>query len=52
MDAGDRFIPRPEHHFTFGLWTVGNRGRDPFGLEVRPPLDPITAVRKLAAIGV
>ena len=25
------YEPRPEHHFTFGLWTVGNRGRDPFG---------------------
>ena len=23
--------PRPEHRFTFGLWTVGNPGRDPFG---------------------
>jgi hypothetical protein len=23
------FLPRPEHKFTFGLWTVGNRGRDP-----------------------
>ena len=30
----DPFEPRPEHRFTFGLWTVGNRGRDPFGLEV------------------
>ena len=27
---------RPEDHFTFGLWTVGNRGRDPFGHETRP----------------
>jgi len=25
------YTPRPEHKFTFGLWTVGNRGRDPFG---------------------
>ena len=33
--------PKPEHHFTFGLWTVGNPGRDPFGHEVRPPLDPV-----------
>jgi xylose isomerase len=31
--------PAPEHKFTFGLWTVGNRGRDPFGEFVRPPLD-------------
>ncbi len=43
--------PRPEHHFTFGLWTVGNPGRDPFGHEVRPPLDPVEAVRRLADLG-
>ena len=24
--------PTPEDRFTFGLWTVGNIGRDPFGL--------------------
>src|SRR5580704_13117769 len=27
----DFFTPRPEDHFTFGLWTVGNPGRDPLG---------------------
>jgi xylose isomerase len=37
--------------FTFGLWTVGNRGRDPFGEFVRPALDPVVAVRRLAEIG-
>jgi xylose isomerase len=37
--------------FTFGLWTVGHRGRDPFGEPTRPALDPVTAVRKLAEIG-
>ncbi len=47
----DEFTPKPEHHFTFGLWTVGNRGRDPFGLEVRPPLDPVEAVHRLAELG-
>jgi len=47
----DAFTPRPEHHFTFGLWTVGNQGRDPFGHEVRPPLDPAESVRRLAALG-
>ncbi len=45
------FTPRPEHHFTFGLWTVGNTGRDPFGLEVRPPLDPVRSVHQLADLG-
>ncbi|HET7769678.1 MAG TPA: xylose isomerase [Chloroflexota bacterium] len=45
------YEPRPEHKFTFGLWTVGNRGRDPFGAESRPPLDPVDAVRLLAETG-
>ena len=30
------YTPKPEHKFTFGLWTVGNIGRDPFGEPVRP----------------
>ncbi|MFM7509991.1 MAG: xylose isomerase [Actinomycetota bacterium] len=47
----DQFEPKPEHHFTFGLWTVGNRGRDPFGHETRPALDPVTAVERLAELG-
>ena len=38
--AQDAFTPRPEHRFTFGLWTVGNPGRDPFGDPVRSPLSP------------
>ena len=38
----DEYTPTPEDHFTFGLWTVGNRGRDPFGHETRPALDPST----------
>ena len=45
------YAPRPEHHFTFGLWTVGNVGRDPFGDAVRPALAPTYIVRKLAEIG-
>ena len=47
----DSYTPRPEHHFTFGLWTVGNPGRDPFGDEVRPPLDPVESVHQLAELG-
>jgi xylose isomerase len=43
--------PSPADKFTFGLWTVGNRGRDPFGEFVRSPLDPVRAVHKLAEIG-
>ena len=47
----DAFTPAPEHHFTFGLWTVGNPGRDPFGDPVRPPISPIAIVEKLAGLG-
>ena len=47
----DAYEPRPEHQFTFGLWTVGNPGRDPFGEPVRAPLTPVHIVRKLADLG-
>jgi xylose isomerase len=43
--------PTPDDKFTFGLWTVGNRGRDPFGHETRDPLDPTETVRRLADLG-
>ena len=47
----DPYLPTPEHRFTFGLWTVGNPGRDPFGEVVRPPLDPVETVHRLAGLG-
>jgi xylose isomerase len=43
--------PKPEHKFTFGLWTVGNRGRDPFGDATRPSLSPATIVERLSKLG-
>ncbi len=43
--------PRPEHKFTFGLWTVGHPGRDPFGDVVRPMIAPDEIVRRLADLG-
>ncbi|MBW3629666.1 MAG: xylose isomerase, partial [Gemmatimonadetes bacterium] len=45
------YSPRPEHHFTFGLWTVGNPGRDPFGDPTRSAISAPYIVRKLAEIG-
>src|SRR5215207_115758 len=51
MSSGDPLTPRPEHRFTFGLWTVGNPGRDPFGAPTREPLDPADSVRRLAELG-
>jgi len=47
----DRYQPRPEHKFTFGLWTVGNTGDDPFGEPTRSPLSPPELVRLLADVG-
>ena len=47
----DAYQPKPEHKFTFGLWTVGNTGRDPFGEPVRAPLSPVEIVYMLAETG-
>jgi xylose isomerase len=47
----DQYTPRPEHKFSFGLWTVSNRGRDPFGEAVRPTLSPVDAVAMLGDVG-
>ncbi|MFJ8129897.1 xylose isomerase [Streptomyces hydrogenans] len=47
----ERFSPAPEDRFTFGLWTVGWQGRDPFGDATRPALDPVESVERLAALG-
>src|SRR5687767_4206158 len=47
----DTLTPRPEHRFSFGLWTVGNPGRDPFGGPTREPLDPVESVGRLAELG-
>jgi len=45
VDANRNFL------FSFGLWTVGNRGGDPFGAVVRGSLDPCDSVRRLGALG-
>jgi xylose isomerase len=49
-DTND-YQPRVEHRFSFGLWTVGNRGRDAFGDFVRPPISPTEIVSLLAEVG-
>lgn len=46
-----QYEPRPEHKFSFGLWTLGNRGRDPFGDAVRPIMPPTQIVAMLAEVG-
>jgi xylose isomerase len=45
------YTPKPEHKFTFGLWTVGNRGADPFGSAVREHKSPAELVRLLGEVG-
>jgi xylose isomerase len=45
------YEPRPEHRFSFGLWTLGNVGRDPFGDPTRAPVDPIDTVKLLGQLG-
>ncbi len=47
----NEFIPKSEHKFTFGLWTVGNIGRDPFGEPVREPRSPVELVHLLSEVG-
>ena len=49
--GSNNFQPKPEHKFTFGLWTVGNRGRDPFGDATRATISPVTIVHKLSELG-
>ena len=45
------YTPQPEHKFTFGLWTVGNIGRDPFGGPIRDMRSPVELVHLLAEVG-
>jgi xylose isomerase len=47
----DAYAPKPEHKFTFGLWTVGNIGRDPFGEPVRERKSPAELVYLLSEVG-
>jgi xylose isomerase len=49
--VADTFQPKSEHKFSFGLWTVGNPGRDPFGEPVRPILPPVELAQLLGEVG-
>jgi xylose isomerase len=44
------YTPKPENKFSFGLWTVGNIGRDPFGEPVRQAISPVEIVHLLAEV--
>lgn len=43
--------PTRADKFSFGLWTIGYNGTDPFGGPTRPPLDVVEAVTKLSELG-
>jgi xylose isomerase len=45
------YQPKPEHKFTFGLWTVGSTGRDPFGGPTRAVKTPADLVYLLGEVG-
>jgi len=45
------YQPQHSDKFTFGLWTVSNPGRDPFGEPVRPPVSPVQSVHMVGELG-
>jgi xylose isomerase len=47
----DPYQPTKADRFTFGLWTFGNPGRDPFGEPVRERITPVEGVRRLSQLG-
>jgi len=48
---GMTLVPSKDDKFSFGMWTIGWQGRDPFGDATRPALDPVESVHKLADLG-
>jgi xylose isomerase len=51
MAKTDPYAPTPDDHFTFGIWAVGNIGRDPFGGPTRPALEPAKIVELVGKAG-
>src|SRR2546425_3968801 len=45
------YAPDPKLKFTFGLWTVGNVGRDPFGEPTRERIDVSRICKLLGDVG-
>ncbi|MGO3886008.1 MAG: xylose isomerase [Mycetocola sp.] len=43
--------PTKADKFSFGLWTIGYNGADPFGGPTRAPLDVVHGVEKIAELG-
>ena len=51
VHSSETLVPRPGDKFSFGLWTVGWPGVDPFGVATRPALDVVESVERLAELG-
>jgi xylose isomerase len=47
----DPYAATSSDRFSFGLWTVGHRGGDPFGVATRPPVDAVEIPGRLAEVG-
>lgn len=45
------YDPKPEDRFTFGMWTVGAIGRDPFGVPTREPITARQICEMLGEVG-
>ncbi|UFS57916.1 xylose isomerase [Subtercola endophyticus] len=43
--------PTRDDKFSFGLWTIGYNGADPFGGPTRAPLDVVEGVEKISEAG-
>jgi xylose isomerase len=50
-DTMPDYKPDSKLKFTFGLWTVGNPGGDPFGLPVREAISPVEICDLLGEVG-
>ena len=48
---GNNYAPDPKLKFTFGLWTVGNPGRDPFGEPTRERINATQICQMLGDVG-
>jgi xylose isomerase len=49
--GGGSYAPDPKMKFTFGLWTVGNPGRDPFGGPTRETISAPQICDMLGEVG-
>jgi xylose isomerase len=41
IPAANDLVPQASDKFSFGLWTVGWTGADPFGVATRPAVDVV-----------